>query len=339
MVSRKATIITGALAAVALLLAACGGDDDNGGSQTGIRTNKGLSVAAVGSEFDPRLQSSAAEADDAAGTNAGQWAPVPGFAEQDIARSGGFAPDMAPVLQEGGDGITVQGYGTADADADAAIVEFYFFRGGGGVEPQPAPEGSSRSSDGSAGVGIAEPAAPVSDLSASSQEVAQITEADLQPVIDALTGAGVPREDIEFIAQGYYDKFSSTVTLRVTFDNLGSMDAAVDAATAAAGNLGDIQLSSTNVSYTVSDCTALEKAAMQAAVEDARARGAAFAETIGVGLGSVTGASHYSYSPYGGSACGTGIVGPYPLGGAPYIESQSRVVQVFANISMTFAIA
>jgi uncharacterized protein YggE len=103
--------------------------------------------------------------------------------------------------------------------------------------------------------------------------------------------------------------------------------------------LGDIQLSSTNVSYTVSDCTALEKEAMKAAVEDARERGAAFAETLGVGLGNVTGAAHYSYSPYGGSACGTGIVGPYPLGGAPYIESQSRVVQVFANISVTFAIS
>jgi uncharacterized protein YggE len=327
------TIVLGGLAALALLIAACGGDDDNGGgSASGIRTNKGLSVAAIGAEFDPRLQSGSGESTD-------QGAPAPadgsGFAGRDIAGSGGFAPDIAPVLQEGGNGITVQGYGTAEADADSAIVEFYFFRGGGGIEVTPGAS-SSRGSAGATDI-AAEPQAPEADFAA--QEVAQITEADLQPVIDALTAAGVARDDIEFISQGYYDKFSSSVTLRATFSNLGSIDAAVNAATSAAGGLGDIQLSSTNVSYTVGDCATLEKAAMQAAVEDARERGAAFAETLGVGLGNVTGASHYSYSPYGGSACGTGIVGPYPLGGAPYIQSQSRVVQVFANISVTFAIS
>jgi uncharacterized protein YggE len=332
-------LVLGALAALALLVAACGGDDDDGGgSQSGIRTNKGLSVAAVGAGFDPRLQSNGAETDNSA-TGAEPAPGSSGFAAGDIARGGGFAPDYAPALQEGGNGITVQGYATADANADSAIIEFYFFRGGGGIEPQSSSgSGASRGSAGAVDTAI-EPVPPDADVGANLQEVAQITEADLQPVIDALTGAGVARDDIEFISQGYYDKFSSSVTLRATFGNLDSIDAAVNAATGAAGSLGDIQLSSTNVSYTINDCTALEKAAMQAAVEDARERGAAFAETLGVGLGNVTGATHYSYSPYGGRACGTGIVGPYPLGGAPYIESQNRVVQVFANISVTFAIS
>jgi len=329
---RTGTIFLVALAALGLVLAACGGDDDDGGDAgSAIRTDKGLSVAALGAGFDPRLQSGGEEGDGAASDSA---IGAPGFAGSDIpARvGGGFAPDYAPFLQEGGNGITVQGYGTANADADSAIVEFYFFSGGGGVEPQPAPDTGTSSS------GVA-PGEPYPGDDASLQEVEAITEAQLQPVIDALVAAGVSRDDIEFLGQSYYDKFSSSATLRATFGNLDSLDSAVGAATTAASNLGGIQLSNTSVSYTVGDCTALEKAAMQAAVEDARERGAAFAETLGVGLGNVTGASHYSYSPYGGSACGTGIVGPYPLGGAPFFESQPRVVQVFANISVTFAIS
>jgi hypothetical protein len=61
----------------------------------------------------------------------------------------------APLLQQGTDGITVQGYGSATAPADAAIVEFYFSSNGsatgtssdgaepgfsGSAEPVPVPD-------------------------------------------------------------------------------------------------------------------------------------------------------------------------------------------------------
>ena len=116
------------------------------------------------------------------------------------------------------------------------------------------------------------------------------------------------------------------------------MDGAVQAASSAAANLGTVQLSNTNVIYTIADCAALESAATKAAVDDARDRGAAFAQTLGVGVGAITGASNYSYSPYGGSACGSAYGGPYPLAVDSAAPSGSRAVQVFANVSITYAI-
>ena len=112
----------------------------------------------------------------------------------------------------------------------------------------------------------------------------------------------------------------------------------MQAAQAAAANLGDIALNTTNVSYTVSDCAALEKAAMDAAVADAKERADSFAASLGVGLGGIVGASHYSYAPYGGTACDGNFAGPYPMGGVAYAAGSAPSVQVFANISVTYAI-
>jgi uncharacterized protein YggE len=337
MKTTKATVLLGLAAAGGLLLAACGGGaDDEGDSTTTIRTDKGLAVAAIGANFDPRLQSTnQTDSDDTSERSAG----APAFGGDIVSTDQRYSP-YAPSLQEGGNGVTVQGYGTASADADSAIIELYFYANSvDGVEPQPVPEPgtSSRSSDGSTGIAVGEPAPPGGGFGDSLQQVAQITEADLQAVIDALVGAAIPRDKIEFIGQGYYDKFSSSATLRATVDNLDVLDAAVQAATNA-GNLGTIQLSSTNVTYTVADCAALESAAMKVAAEDAKERGAAFAQTLGVGIGAITGASHYSYSPYGGSACSGSYGGPYPLAVDSVAASSSRTVQVFANISVTYAI-
>jgi uncharacterized protein YggE len=340
MKTSKAAVLLGLAAAGALLLSACGGSDgDSGDSTSNIRTDNGLAVAAIGAGFDPRLK---AESDQDGAEQTSDRIGAPGFPDADtVATDDRLSPYYAPSFQEGGSGITVQGYGTASADADSAIIELYFFaNGGGGVEPQPAPapDTSSRSSDGSTGIAVGEPASPGGDFGDRLQTVDPITEAQLQPVIDALVGAGVPREDIEFIGQGYYDKYSSSATLRATVSNLAVLDAAVNAATAAAANLGPIQLSSTNVVYTIADCAALESAATKAAVDDAKDRGIAFAQALGVDIGAITGASNYSYSPYGGSACGSAYGGPYPLAVDSASASGSRTVQVFANVSVTYAI-
>jgi uncharacterized protein YggE len=332
--------VLGAISGAALLLAACGrSDDDSGDSTTNIRTDNGLAVAAIGAGFDPRLN---AASDEDGSASADERAAAPALTKPDIAGTDQrLSPYYAPELQQGGNGITVQGYGTASADADSAIIELYFFaNGGGGVEPQPAPapDTSSRSSDGSTGIAVGEPVPPGGGAADSLQTVDQITEAQLQPVIDALAAAGIARADIEFIGQGYYDKYSSSATLRATVANLDTVDAAVNAATAAAASLGPIQLSSTNVVYTKSDCAALESAALKAAVDDAKDRGVAFAQTLGLGIGAITGASNYSYSPYGGSACGSAYGGPYPLAVDSVAASASRTVQVFANVSVTYAI-
>ena len=334
----KTVGLLGAVAGIAALVAACGGGDDDGNdSQTSnIRTDKGLAVAAIGAGFDPRFQGEGdASAEDQAG---GQPAGGQGVDSTISDRDTRYSPYYAPALQEGGTGITVQGYGTASADADSAIVEFYFYSNGGGVEPVPAPDTSSRSGSGSAGSGGGAVEDLPVEVNSAQQEATPITEASLQPVIDALVAAGVPRENIEFIGQSYYDKFSSSATLRATVTNLDTLDATVTAATSAAANLGAIQLSNTNVMYTVNDCAAMENAAMQAAVEDANERGTAFAQSLGVTRGGIVGASHYSYSPFGGNACSGNVGGPIPLAAESFVAGGSRTVQIFTNISVTYAI-
>ena len=316
---KRPLVILGALSLALLTLAvACGGD--GGGDQAGIRTQKGLSVAALSEAV---RNASAGEEDQ---NGAAPGAPSGG--------GGGFiAPDIFPYpmpsFQQGQDGLTVTGFGSATVPADAAIIEFYFGGKVTGVEPQPAPD--TRTEPGSTGSGVS-PSAPQTGL-----EAVPITEADLKPVVDAIVAAGVARDDVEVIIMG--DPTYPSATVRATVRNIASVNAVVQAATSAAANLGAITLQGNSVSYTVTDCAALEKAAMQAAVEDARDRGAAFAQVLGVGLGSIVGASNYSYSPYGGAPCDSNFGGVIPLrDGIAYAESQASEVQLIANVSVTFAI-
>ncbi len=322
--------------AVLALAAACGGGD-GGGDEAGIRIQKGLSVAALGSGADASGGQAEARVAGIGGSGGGAIeAPAPAADIAAFAKGGaaGFGGGFfAFPQQQGQTGITVQGFGSATADADSAILELSFGSQPTGIEPLPVPipESRSQTEPGSA-EGVA-PAPPITPGQAQ-----PITEADLQPVIDAIVGQGVARSDIEFIANPYYDPYFSSATLRVTVRNLDAVQGIVDAATAAAGGLTDIALQSTNVSYTVADCAALEKAAMQAAVEDAGDRGTLFAEALGVTRGSVIGASHYTYSFFGPNPCDTSFVGPYPLGGMPYVQGQPGQVQLVANVSITYAI-
>jgi len=335
-----------AVALAVLGLVACGGGDNDKTGAASIRTDKGLAVAAVSAGFDPARNGSSNKA--ASDSQTGESAPAAAATRAQSGLSGAadakqaFAVNQAPALQQNATGITVQGYGSATAAADSAVVEFYFNTANKpGIEPQPAPvPGSSSSSSAGSGstpgIAVGEPA-PVPPDATQQQTVEPITEATLQPIIDALVGAGVARADIQFL-NAYADVYSSSATLRATVRNLGSVDAVVQAGTNAAAGLTGATLGGTNISYTAGDCSALEKAAMAAAVEDARSRGAAFAETLGVKMGGVIGASHYAYSPYGGSPCGSNYGGPIPLGGVPYNRGGSTDVQVFTNISVTYAI-
>jgi uncharacterized protein YggE len=331
----KTVLIAGALisALLLLLVAACGGDGDGGGDEAGIRTSKGLSVAALSASLQA---GSGGESEDDAAADQGGAAPAPatsGGAAYD--RGGMIAPDIYPypfqATQGSLSGITVQGYGSASVEADGAVLEFYFYStSGGGVEPVPSERDSSSGSSGGA-----ESGAP--DVAVSGQ-AAPITEADLQPVVDAIAGAGVPRDNIEVVVQpSYGDIYSGgSATVRATIEGTGSLSAIVDAATSAAIP-ANISFSGTGVSYTVSDCPALETAAMEAAVADARERGASFASSLGVGLGDVVGASSYSYSAYGSPCDGTTFGGPYPLSGVAYAETQASEVSLLATVTVTFA--
>lgn len=324
-----------ALLALAGLAAGCGGDDSGSNPQTGqIQTQKGLSVAAIGAVQAGGSNTQAGQL--SADTSRSTADSAPPAANVNSSNKGlSIGPLPAPQLVDGGSGVTVQGYGSASTQADSAAVEFYFASNSYGV-PKPLSGVEGGSSSGSSGSGSA-PGVPVPNISPP-QQVAPITEADLQPVIDAITSAGVSRSDIKFTGQGY-DVYSSSATLQVTVHSVGSVDGVVQAGTNAAANLANIALNGTNVSYTVSDCSALEKAAMQAAVSDANERATAFAQALGVGLGSITGASNYSYAPFGGTPCDSGSGFPYPMGIAQkYATGQTQDVQVVANISVTFGI-
>src|SRR5438093_812841 len=323
---RYLVVTIGLLTLVGAALA-CGGDD--GDKLSGVRTQKGLAVAALtkgltASQGDTSGRGAAVPAENQ--SSSGSAHPASGY--DAISGAGLAGPNgRLPLQQQNNDGITVQGFGSASADADSAIVEFYFSRNGvatdtGTRQIEPGVNGSG---------GIAEPAPP------NVQEVAPITEAEIQPVIDAIVSAGVAREDIEFIGQSYFDKFSASATLRAKVSNVDGVDGVVKAANNAVASLSGVVLNSTNVSYTVKDCSALEEAAMRAAAEDAKERSAVFARSLGVGVGAVIGASNYSY--FGGTPCDPGVYpGPYPLAGIAYAQGQPRQVQVIANISVTYAI-
>ncbi len=329
-----------ALIAVAALAAACGGDD-GGGASAEIQTQKGLSVAVISAQNAAGGgQTSDAAKAPSVGTSAGI---SPEAQAASAVRGAAMASDMyfpAPQMLPGGNGITVQGYGSATVNADSAMIELYF-GSGGAIKPMPYP----MESGGSSGSGVApgqiapgEPAPVPPFTPPPPQEVTPITEADLQPVIDAIVGAGVARSDIQFATQPYPDPYFSSATLRVTVKNIDKVDGVMQAAKSAAAGLNNIFLQNVNASYTVGDCTALEKAAMKAAVEDAAARAGAFAETLGVGLGSVTGAANYSYAPFGGTPCNSQYGGPYPMTGVAYQAGQPNQVQVVSTVSVTYAI-
>lgn len=304
---RTAVLITIALV-TAIAFAACGAGDDDDDEEPQIQSAHGDSVRSAVLSAADRI-GAAAEDEDSRGGSA-----QPGFAQ---------APDLnvgpASALQQGTPGITVTGYGVATIEADSAFLELYF--GGYYVE---VPADDRDAVPGSGGV--------------SYRSVSAISEADLQPVIDALIEAGVAREDIELLGGTYYDPYSSSATLRVTVRDLDRIGDLVDAAADGAGELQEIYLQGTYVSYTVEDCGALAQAALDEAVADARERGAALAQSLGVTLGEVNAAADYGWSPFGGTPCGVDYAVPVPMGGVAYAESQAPQVDFYATISVTFAI-
>ncbi len=333
------TIVTAAV------FAACGGSDaSTSGNQTSqIKTQHGLAVAALAADFARSSSSTTNTTANSASLPASQTGQSGvnisgGSAAADISKSAAGSSSLAAgapqAATSNSTGITVQGYGMATADADSAIVQFYFSNYSNIVPPVPVPLPGANGSSGSAPSDV-KPTVATGTAS-------PITQADLQPVIDALTNAGVAAADIQFSGQGYYGTYSASATLTATIKTISIVDSAVKAAQSASANLTNITLQSTNVSYTLQDCKSLESAAMKAAVADGGERAGLLADALSVKLGNVTGASDYSYSP-AGVPCSSNFYGPYPMPyGVAYDSiksggSTSSSVQVVAQISVTYA--
>lgn len=346
----RAFALMAAVVAVSAVFAACGGDDDDSGDDVSsiqpgdIRVDKGLAVAALGQQLGINFNGEAAADNSAAdlgsegtGSSAPGAAPAADIATRNSAGMAEYWPGV-PAQQTGGVGLTVQGYGSATATADQAVVEVYFYRDGYAIKPEPLPvpepgtdSGSGAAPDGSVSSDDIAPETP--------GNVEPITEAELQPVIDAMLAAGA--SEVELVEQPYFDPFYSNATLRAKVTNLDAVQAVLDAASSASSNLGDITFSGSNAYYTVSDCSALERAAMEAAVEDAAERGDVLADVLSVGRGEIIGASSYSYAPYDDGSCSSSgyYGGPYPTYGvAEDAVAGPSDVQVFASITVTYAI-
>jgi len=350
--------LLGAMAAIVAVLSisavACGGDggDDGALSADEIKTQKGIvSTAGPGGGGGGDLEST--DGNGLAAPAAQQVSFDEGVSGEraavNVAGGGDFG--FAPFQQAtgSGTGITVQGNGTASADADSARVELWFSRFSEGDIgfPEPVPEplfdedidfgdvdgATSSGSSGSTGSFEDEPAPPEAFKL---QEVEAITEADLQPVIDAIVDAGVSSDDIEFVEQGYFDPYYASANLRVTVDNIDDVQSVIDAAQGAASGLEDINSDGNNVSYSVGDCSALQKAALETAIEDAGDNAAIFADALGVGVGEIIGAANFSYYPNDGSACDSYFGYYYDEVGIRGIDDAE--VQVYANVSVTYAI-
>lgn len=353
--------LLGALAAIVAVLSiaavACGGDDGDDGalSADDITTQKGIvSAAGPGGGVGGDLESNDGNALGAPAPEAvafDEGVPI-GREAAGLFADVGLAPVPFQQATGSGTGITVQGNGTATADADSANVELWFSRFSEGdigfPEPVPAPlfdddidfgdadAAASSGSYGSTGSDVAFEDEPTPPEEFKLQEVEAITEADLQTVIDAIVGAGVSRDDVEFVGQSYFDPYYANASLKVTVDNIDDVEGVIDAAQGAASGLSDINSDGNNVSYTVGDCSALQKAALETAIEDAGDNAVIFADALGVGVGEIIGAANYSYFPNDGSACDSYFGYYYDEIGIRGLDNAE--VQVYANVSVTYVI-
>ena len=237
-------------------------------------------------------------------------------------------------------GLMVQGQGTASAPAEAARIEFQFtnsYSAFGEVV-----EGDSSSSE--------------TPGSTTSPELEPITQATLKPVVDALVANGIPASAIEvntspsnsstFSFPFPFPTSSGTAQILVSLDT-PTRERVQEIVTVASDpkTLGeDVTIQAVNVSYTVSDCQSIEKAAYVAAVNDARNRARALSEALGVTIAEIPSVAEAPFAGFlpsaSSSSCNSQSSLPFPFNGLqePYNPSAPATVQVKKDIFATYAI-
>jgi uncharacterized protein YggE len=173
-----------------------------------------------------------------------------------VAFAGVGRPDLAGGASEPSEGITVTGTGTVETVPDQA--EFTL---------------------------------GVSSKGATAREALAANSERMRHVLDALSAAGVAKEDIRTqdvsVSQSYsndgrVDGYSAHNSVSVKIRNLDQAGSVLDAASNAGAN--DIY----GPTLTRSDEDELQAKALRAAVDDARAKARVLADAAGVQLGSVT---------------------------------------------------
>jgi uncharacterized protein YggE len=352
-----------AVAALAVVAVACGGADAEVKVDRGLAAYAGANPASVESDAGESAQP-------AASTNTGSQV---GYGEQlgaPAARSavapsgmggdttdsalGGAYPKtansatLAPMEQAGPLGIVVQGYGRATAPADTANIGFVVAKAG---VAYPEPMGITKpmepgvvTEDSGAGSAPSQPieVTPVPpDVYPTPAPVTPITDADLQPLVDAIKAQGVSDSDIEvtIYPSTYYGPYGTpTARVTVTLRDTSKVGSLIDAGNQAVANSGTLYMQNVGVTYSVNDCDVLLREARSAAVQDARENGAGLADALGVGLGGIQGATEYNWDPYGYSGCQSQSGGPMPYYEGPsYDPSVAAEVQIISNVTISFA--
>jgi uncharacterized protein YggE len=166
----------------------------------------------------------------------------------------------------------VVGKGRASGPADTARIAFKF--GSSALESAP-------------------------DAVLSQFEVVQavLTRENLQPIVDALVAIGVPTDAIDvkiteaqpsvlpFPFPSTGTEGSAGIVVRLEQPTRDRIEQIVTVTTEAAGKNEVLIVGSVGIEYSVNDCQALEKAAYQAAVNDALNRARAIAEPLGADIG------------------------------------------------------
>lgn len=251
------------------------------------------------------------------GSRDGAAAPI--FAPQSQGQAGPYGSQALSVDQPG---IVVLGSGEASAPAESGTLQL--------ILRAVAPQGDQASD-------VAAPA-----LGPSGQPPA-LTENQVQPVVDALTAAGVSNRSVKVLISpsfgGPFGPGAAQVLVTLTQDKLKLASDLITAASETAGQNG-LNLESVGAGFEVADCDTLIREARQAAATDARARAEALAEVMKLELGEILLVSETpSYGD--GSSCST----PFPGSGGnttyfpSFDPSTKPEVKVYSQLNVTYAIA
>jgi hypothetical protein len=235
-----------------------------------------------------------------------------------------------------GSGISVIGYGEASAPAETATLQLLVTRGDyyGGPPIQPRP----------------------GDIPGAEEK------REVAPIVQALVAKGVAESAITLVVSpvlgssvyGPGGPAVARIDVAVENPDLAGLTDLVSTASSAAAEEA-LVLGQVGAEYDVADCAALERAAREAAIADARARAEIQADLLGVTLGDVTASSdvppstglalNYFGFPVSTNSCTppaqSGAVAGPGLGVtvATFDPTAEAVVEVYAQINLTFAIA
>ena len=242
-----------------------------------------------------------------------------------------FAQDGAAAGERS---ITVIGFGEASVAAETVVLQMLLSAGDPFGGPPPRPRAG--------------------------ETPGEEERAAAAPVVDALVAEGVVEDDIQLLTSpafpsNYGPAGGTGVVLleaRVAAPTIEDLNNLVDVAFQAATEQDLFVQQQIGARYEVADCAPLRREARQAAIEDARAQAEVQAELMGVTLGEPLRASDMvqapatSFSSYFGIVPAAGACDPlgdalgaaFGVTGPPLDPTGEAEVEVYAQVSMTFAI-